>query len=67
LASALMAAALWLARESGPFLLLPLGAVVYGVALVALGTFRDPDLALVLQLVPTERWLARLPLIRRTT
>jgi O-antigen/teichoic acid export membrane protein len=67
LAATLMAAALWLARGIGALLLLPLGAAVYGAALVALGTFRDPDLALVLQLVPTQRLLARLPSIRRTT
>lgn len=66
LASALMAAALWLARESGPLLLVPLGVIVYGAALVALGTFRDPDMKVILQLVPVERLLSRLSAGRKS-
>jgi O-antigen/teichoic acid export membrane protein len=64
-ASAAMGMVLWLVRSSGPLVILPVGAIVYTVALVALGTFRDPDVALVLQLIPVGRLGARLAAVVR--
>ncbi len=61
LAASAMAAAMWLRRGTSALLLLPLGAAVYVAVLVAVGTFRQPDVALVLELLPArlKRWIPR--------
>lgn len=63
IAAGLMAAGMWLLRSATVLLTIPLAAAIYLVALVALGTFRQPDVGLVLQLLPT-RLRQRLPLQR---
>ncbi len=60
LAVAMMALSMWALRSQPPLLVAPLAAIVYLVALIALGTFRQPDVSLVLQLIP-ESVLRRLP------
>jgi O-antigen/teichoic acid export membrane protein len=59
-AAALMAALMWLLRGVTILITVPLAAVTYAVVLVALGTFRQPDVALVLELLPM-RLRERLP------
>ena len=61
-ASLVMAVVLWLLRHTTALLTVPVGAVVYVTALVVLGTFRQPDVALVVQLLPA-RLRKRLPFI----
>jgi len=61
-ASLVMAVMLWLLRHTTALLTVPVGAVVYVTALVVLGTFRQPDVALVVQLLPA-RLRKRLPFI----
>jgi O-antigen/teichoic acid export membrane protein len=62
LAAAVMAAAMWLLRGQSILLAVPVAAVVYLTALAALGTFRQPDVALIVELLP-ERWRKRLPFV----
>jgi O-antigen/teichoic acid export membrane protein len=54
IAAGLMAAGLWLLRGTSALLRLPVAAAIYIVALVATKTFRQPDVALVLQLMPAR-------------
>jgi O-antigen/teichoic acid export membrane protein len=61
-AAAIMAAAMWLLRGQSILLAVPVAAVVYLTALAALGTFRQPDVALIVELLP-ERWRTRLPFV----
>ena len=61
-AAAVMAAAMWLLRGQSILLTVPIAAVVYLTALVALGTFRQPDVALVAELLPS-RLRKRLPFV----
>nr|MBC7244858.1 oligosaccharide flippase family protein [Chloroflexota bacterium] len=51
-AAALMAAVMWLLRGATVLLTIPAAAITYFGILVALGTFRQPDVALVMQLLP---------------
>jgi O-antigen/teichoic acid export membrane protein len=60
LAAALMAALMWLLRDMTILITVPLAAGTYAVALVALGAFDQPDVALVLELLP-DRIRERLP------
>jgi len=53
-AAALMAMAMWLLRHTTALLSIPVGGVVYLVALVALGTLRQPDVILVMELLPAR-------------
>jgi O-antigen/teichoic acid export membrane protein len=64
IAAGLMAAAMWLLRGTTALLTIPAAAAIYLVTLVALGTFRQPDVALVLQLLPA-RLRQSLPLPRQ--
>ncbi|MGD8794857.1 MAG: flippase, partial [Anaerolineae bacterium] len=61
LASALMAAAMWLLRGLPWPLLIPIGGAIYFAALILLGGFRQPDMDLVFQVLPLDR----LPFVRR--
>jgi len=61
-AAAAMALVLWLLRRLTILLAIPLAAVTYFVALVAVGTFRQPDVAMVLDLLPASL-KRRLPFI----
>jgi len=63
IAAGLMAAGLWLLRGTTVLLAIPVAAAIYLGALVALGTFRQPDVALVLDLLPA-RLRRHLPLQR---
>ncbi len=60
LAAAAMAAVMWLMRSVTIVITIPVAAVTYLGVLVALGTFRQPDVALVFELLPT-RLKDRLP------
>jgi O-antigen/teichoic acid export membrane protein len=62
IAAGLMAAGMWLLRSTTVLLTIPVAAAIYLGALVALGTFRQPDVALVLRLLPAR---LRLPLQRQ--
>jgi O-antigen/teichoic acid export membrane protein len=62
IAAGLMAAGMWLLRGTTVLLIIPVAAAIYLGALVALGTFRQPDVALVLRLLPAR---LRLPLQRQ--
>lgn len=59
-AVAVMALVMWLLRGKTALLTIPVAALVYLVMLVILGTFRQPDVLLVMQLLP-ERLRKRLP------
>jgi O-antigen/teichoic acid export membrane protein len=59
-ASAVMAAVLWLLRGIPWFLLIPVGGVVYLVVLIVVGAFRQPDMDLLGRLIPAGRLRARL-------
>jgi O-antigen/teichoic acid export membrane protein len=61
-AAAVMAAAMWVLRSQSIVLTVPLAAVVYVSMLVAVGTFRQPDVALVTALLPA-RLRERLPFV----
>ena len=61
-AAALMAAVMWLLRGKTILLTIPASAIVYLTALAALGTFRQPDVALVMELLPA-RLRKRLPFV----
>jgi len=54
LAGALMAGAAWVLYGVHPLLAAPVALLVYAVALVAVGTFRDPDMRLVTQFLPAR-------------
>ena len=54
IAAGLMAAGLWLLHGTTALLTIPVAAILYLGALVALGTFRQPDVALILQLLPAR-------------
>jgi O-antigen/teichoic acid export membrane protein len=62
IAAGLMAAGMWLLRGTTVLLIIPVAVAIYVGTLVALGTFRQPDVALVLQLLPAR---LRQPLQRR--
>jgi hypothetical protein len=66
LASSIMAAVMWLLRGIPWPLLTLVGAVVYLVALVLAGGFRQPDMDLLHGLVPLDRLRARLPWAKTT-
>lgn len=51
-AAVLMAVVMWLLRHTTVLLTIPVAVTTYLVALIALGTFRQPDVALVMQLFP---------------
>jgi len=53
-AAACMAAELWLLRGKAILVTVPLAAATYVLALAALGAFRQPDVALVMDLVPAR-------------
>jgi O-antigen/teichoic acid export membrane protein len=53
-AAAVMAAVMWLMHGVAIVLTVPVAAVTYLVLLAALGTFRQPDVALVLELLPAR-------------
>jgi O-antigen/teichoic acid export membrane protein len=59
-AAAVMGGTMWLLRGTTVLLQAPVGVIVYLAVLAALGTFRQPDLALVMELLP-ERWKKRVP------
>jgi O-antigen/teichoic acid export membrane protein len=59
-ASAVMAAVLWLLRGIPWFLLIPVGSVVYLIVLTVAGAFRQPDMDLLGRLIPVDRLRARL-------
>jgi O-antigen/teichoic acid export membrane protein len=61
LASVFMAAVMWLLRGIPWLALIPVGGVVYLVALAILGGFRQPDMEFLFRLLPTTRLRARLP------
>ena len=60
LAGAAMCGAMWLLRGTTVLLRVPVGVAVYLAVLAALGTFSQPDVALVMGLLP-ERWRKRIP------
>jgi hypothetical protein len=51
---------MWLLKGIPWLLLIPVGGVVYLVVLVAVGTFRQPDMDLLGRLIPAGRLRARL-------
>jgi len=61
-AAAVMAAVMWMLRSQSVLLTVPLAAVVYISMLVAVGTFRQPDVALITALLPA-RVRERLPFV----
>jgi len=61
-AAVAMAAVMWLLRGKTILLTVPVSAVVYLTALAALGAFRQPDVALVMELLPA-RLRKRLPFV----
>jgi hypothetical protein len=67
LASAIMAATLWFLRDAPWPLLIPVGGAVYLVVMALIGGFRQPDMDLLVQVLPVDRLRARLPLLRRPT
>ncbi|HNR95997.1 MAG TPA: oligosaccharide flippase family protein [Anaerolineae bacterium] len=62
LAALLMAGTLFVLRSLPALVVAPLAGLVYVAALIGLGTFRQPDVGLVLQLVP-DRIKQRIPLL----
>ncbi len=58
-AALLMAVAMWLLRHTTALLAIPVAGMVYIVALFAIGTFRQPDMVLVMELLPdrVRQWL----------
>jgi hypothetical protein len=56
-----MAATMWLLGGLPWLLLIPVGGFVYGVVLLLIGGFRQPDMDLLGRLLPLERLRARLP------
>jgi hypothetical protein len=59
-----MAVVMWFLRGIPWLLLIPVGGVVYLVALALLGGFRQPDIDLLGRLIPIGRLRARLPSLR---
>ena len=55
LASAVMAGAMWLLRDLPWLMLIPIGSGVYLVTLFLVGGFRQPDMDLLLGLLPFDR------------
>jgi hypothetical protein len=49
-----MGAVLWVVRGQSIVLTVPLAAVAYVASLAVIGTFRQPDVALVVGLLPTQ-------------
>jgi len=58
LASALMGAVMWLLRDLNVLLLIPSAAVIYFVALIAVGAFSGEEMELLKRLLPLGRWRA---------
>jgi O-antigen/teichoic acid export membrane protein len=58
-ASLVMGIALWFVRGLWWPLLVPIGAVVYVVALYLVGGFRQPDMEVIWRLIPLERLRAK--------
>ena len=56
LASALMGAVMWLLRDLNVLLLIPSAAVIYFVALIAVGAFSGEEMGLLKRLLPLDRW-----------
>jgi O-antigen/teichoic acid export membrane protein len=54
-AAAVMGAAVWLLAERSPWVAVAAGWVIYGAVLLALGTFRDPDIQRVRRALPLGR------------
>jgi hypothetical protein len=50
-----MAGVMWLLRDLSWLLLIPVGGLVYLVALAVLGGFRQPDMDLLFRLLPALR------------
>jgi O-antigen/teichoic acid export membrane protein len=61
-AAAAMAGVMWLLRGQSILFTVPISAALYVAALVALGTFRQADVALIAELVP-RRWRKGLPFL----
>jgi O-antigen/teichoic acid export membrane protein len=59
-ASLVMGGGMWLLRSLWWPLLIPIGGVIYGVALYLAGGFRQPDMDVVWRLIPVERLRGRL-------
>jgi O-antigen/teichoic acid export membrane protein len=59
-ASAIMGIVMWLLKGIPWLLLIPVGGAVYLVVLIAVGTFRQPDMDLLGRLIPAGRLRARL-------
>ncbi len=56
LASALMGAVMWLLQDLNVLLLIPSAAVIYLVALIAVGAFSGEEMRLLKRLLPLGRW-----------
>jgi O-antigen/teichoic acid export membrane protein len=54
-ASGAMGAVLWLIRDWGTLIILPLGAIVYFVVLGLVGGYTQPDMDLIWNALPLER------------
>jgi len=65
-AAALMGTAMWLLHGQTIVLTIPIAAIIYLAALAVLGTFRQPDVALIVELLPV-RLRKRLPFITPTS
>jgi O-antigen/teichoic acid export membrane protein len=63
-AALLMAMAMWLLRHTTALLTVPVAGVVYVAALLAFRTFHQPDMMLVMELLPA-RVRQRLPILTR--
>jgi O-antigen/teichoic acid export membrane protein len=59
-ASVIMAGAMWLLKDLNWLLLIPIGSVIYLIALLLLGGLRQPDMNLLGRLIPVERIRTRL-------
>jgi hypothetical protein len=56
-----MGAMMWLLRDLNMLLLIPSAAMIYLVALVAVGAFSGEEMRLLKQLLPLGRWREELP------
>jgi O-antigen/teichoic acid export membrane protein len=63
-AAVVMGVVLWVLRGTSILLTVPIAALVYLASLAVIGTFRQPDVALVLELMPL-RWRDRLQSVAR--
>ncbi|MGC9333959.1 MAG: polysaccharide biosynthesis C-terminal domain-containing protein, partial [Anaerolineae bacterium] len=65
LASTVMAAVMWPLRDIPWPLLIPVGGAVYLVVLILIGGFRQPDMDLLVSVIPLDRMRAKIPGLRR--